>query len=271
MLCITGLSAQSKPFEVRVEGEGPPILLLPGFATPGDVWDITVQALSKDFECHVFTYAGFGDVPPVGFPWLPQVKEGISKYIKDTGLQEVTIIGHSMGGTLGLWLASENHPRLSRVMVLDGLPAAGALMIPNYNAETIVYESPWNNQMLEMGPEAFEQMAGQMAVRMTTDPAGQEQIQAWIVAADRETYVYGYTDLLKQDLREALGNIRIPVDILAATLPYGEEAAKITYQTQFAALTDYSLTFAENASHFIMFDQPARLRQWLEDVLIPQE
>ena len=74
--------------------------------------------------------------------------------------------------------------------------------------------------------------------------------------SDRETYVYGYTDLLKLDLRQDLENIRVPVTILAATEPYGYETAKSTYKIQYKNLKEYDLKFAQGAKHFIMYDQP---------------
>ncbi len=56
--------AQSSAFEVTVKGKGDPVLLFPGFTCTGAVWDDTVSELSKEFECHVFTFAGFGDGTP---------------------------------------------------------------------------------------------------------------------------------------------------------------------------------------------------------------
>ena len=52
-----------------------PILLFPDFSFPGIVWEVAVTELSKTHECHVFTFAGFGDVPAVKTPWLPKIKE----------------------------------------------------------------------------------------------------------------------------------------------------------------------------------------------------
>jgi hypothetical protein len=58
--------------------------------------------------------------------------------------------------------------------------------------------------------------------------------------ADRGTYVYGYTDLLKLDLRDSIKNIKVPVTILAATEPYGEATVKQTYLDQYKNLEGIS-------------------------------
>lgn len=249
------LKAQSA-FEVAIKGEGQPVLLFAGFTCTGEVWEETVAELSKSYECHIFTFAGFGDVTPIEKPWLPKIKDGVLKYVEEKQLKDPIVIGHSLGGALGLWLASEeNHP-FSKLIVVDALPATGALMIPNFKSENMVYESPWNTQMLEMDEVAFEKMAVQMSSGMAANTEKHEKLKNWILKADRETYVYGYTDLLKLDLREDISKIKIPVTVLAATHPYGLEMAKNTYEGQYKNLETYEIEYAEGSAHFIMYDKP---------------
>ena len=257
-ICVISLSltAQDKAFEVNVSGTGEPILFFPGFTCTGEVWEDIVAELSKTNECHVFTFAGFGNVPAIEKPWLPKIKEGISQYIADKHLQKATIIGHSLGGTLGLWLASEDTFHFNKIIVVDALPSTGALMIPNFDSETIVYDNPFNQSLLDMEDKSFEVMASQMASGMALNKDKHEQLKAWILNTDRETYVYGYTDLLKLDLREALSQITVPVTIFAATQPYGEEAVKNTYVEQYKNLEHYTIEYAAESAHFIMYDQP---------------
>ena len=66
----------------------------------------------------------------------------------------------------------------------------------------MVYDSPYNNQMLAMTDADFEGMVTQMAKGMAADRDKQLQIKNWMLMADRETYVYGYTDLTKFLLRQ---------------------------------------------------------------------
>jgi pimeloyl-ACP methyl ester carboxylesterase len=215
-----------------------------------------VNGLTETNECHVFTFAGFGDVAPIEKPWLPKIKKSIEDYISEKNLKKATIIGHSLGGSLALWLASDEKSDFRKIIVIDALPSVGALMMPNFNSDNIVYENPYNKQLLEMDAENFKKMAIQFSVGMTLNKEKQPQIKDWILQADRETYVYGYTDLLKLDLREEVSKIKVPVLILAATEPYGEENVKKTYDEQYKNLANYSIKYAKNSAHFIMYDQP---------------
>ncbi|VXB52090.1 alpha/beta fold hydrolase [Maribacter litoralis] len=259
LLIFSALStaAKGKPFEVKVTGEGNPILLFPGFACTGEVWDATVVELSKKYECHVFTFAGFGDVAAIEKPWLPKIKEGVVSYISENELENPVLLGHSLGGALALWMAAEGNS-YKELIIVDALPSTGVLMRPDFKSEYMVYDSPYNKQLLAMNDTDFEAMVVQMASGMTKEKSNQEIIKNWMILADKETYVYGYTDLLKLDLREDLSKINAPVTILAATEPYGLEMAKSTYDLQYKALAEYTIDFANGSSHFIMYDQP----QW---------
>lgn len=256
LIFFNSLYSQEKSFEVKVIGTGNPVLLFPGFTCTDAVWEDTVAELSKNNECHLFTFAGFGEVDAIEGPWLPKVKEGISKYINANGLENTTIIGHSLGGTLGLWLAIEENSNFKKIIVVDALPSIGALMIPDFNSENVVYDNPYNKQLLTMDETAFKAMAEQMASGMTTNPEKRPQLVDWMLKADRETYVHGYTDLLKLDLREDIARIKTPVLIFAATQPYGPDMVKSTYESQYKNLSNYQINYAAGAAHFIMYDRP---------------
>lgn len=263
ILLTTLLNAQEKAFEVKVIGKGEPVLLFPGFTCTGDVWKDIVNELSKTKECYVFTFAGFGGVKPIDKPWLPKIKESLQNYISEKGLEEATLIGHSLGGSIAMWLSVEENFKFNKLIIIDALPAVGALMMPNFNSNNIVYENPYNKQLLEMKDEDFEKMAVQYATGMSMNKDKHTQITKWILETDRETYVYGYTDLLKLDLREDISKIKVPVSIFAATQPYGKENVKKTFEEQYKNLENYTIKFAKDSAHFIMYDQP----EWLMNAI----
>jgi pimeloyl-ACP methyl ester carboxylesterase len=259
-----------KPIHVEVSGNGNPIIFIPGFTVPGDVWNPVVKELEKTYECHVVTLAGFGGKAPIGFPWLPKVNDALQNYISTNNLENATIIGHSLGGTIATWLASRKNTKVSNLILVDALPAAGALMFPNFNPDDLAYDSPYNNQQLAMDNIQFEQMATMMSQGMSVNKEAQEDIKKWIMTADRKTYVYGYTDYLKLDLREDLKNINIPTTIIAAPQPFGKEVVTKNYQDQYANLKDYNFILAEDAAHFVMLDQPEWFLSAIKTILSNQ-
>lgn len=252
----TPLLAQTS-FKVEVKGKGSPVLLFPGFGCPGEMWDETVAELSRTNECHVFTFAGFGGVPAIEKEWFVTIKNDIMAYVKAKKLKNAALLGHSLGGTLSLWLVSSEPGLFRQAVLVDALPASAQLMIPNYNGEKIPHENPQSKMILEMDEASFRKMIDQSVKYMCSNTEKQKTIAEWIYKTDRKTYVNGYVDMLNLDLRNDLTKITVPVDILAATFPSREIVSK-TYADQYKTLPAVQIRYADNASHFVMFDQP----QW---------
>ncbi|WP_199769287.1 alpha/beta fold hydrolase [Flavivirga eckloniae] len=263
----TQAQEDNQPIHVKVTGKGNPVMLIPGFTVPGESWGATINQLEENYECHVITLAGFGGKKPIGFPWLPKVNEALENYIEQNQLTNLTVIGHSLGGTIATWLASRENSRISEIILVDALPAVGAIMIPNFNPENLVYDSPFNSQQLSMNETDFEQMTTGMAQGMSLNLEAQKKIKDWMIMANRKTYVYGYTDYLKLDLREELKNISIPVTIIVADKPFGKEMVTQTYQSQYANLTKYDFIITDNSAHFVMFDKPKWFIEQIQQIL----
>jgi len=247
-------------FKVEVKGKGAPVLLFPGFGCTGEVWNETVAELSKNYECHIFTFAGFGNVPPIEKPWLSTIKDQIISYVKTKKIKNATLIGHSLGGTLSLWLASEETNLFKKLIIVDALPASAALMIPNYKGEIIPYDNPQSKMMLAMDQKAFNAMNSQSTSYMCMNKEKQKTINEWMNIVDRKTYVYGYIDMLNLDLRKEISKIKIPVVILAATNP-DLTTVQNTYKAQYENLPSVTIYYAANSAHFVMYDQP----EWFMD------
>ena len=175
--------------------------------------------------------------------------------VKTNKLIKPTLLGHSLGGTLSYWLAATEPDLFKKIIAVDALPCSAALMIPNYNGEKIPYDNPQSKMMLQMDEASFQAMNAQTVGFMCKNPEKQKIIIEMMKKADRKTYVNGYIDMLNLDLREEIAKIKIPVIILAATFP-DQATVEKTYQAQFEKLPSVKIYYAENAAHFVMYDQP---------------
>ena len=261
----TNLFSQSS-FSVEIKGKGNPVLLFPGFGCTGQVWDETVAQVSKTHKCYIFTFAGFGNVKPIENPWFATIKSDLEKYIIENKLKKSTLIGHSIGGTLSLWLASSNREWFDKIILVDALPASAALMIPNYKGEIIPYDNPQSKTMLNMSDADFQNSNNQSVQYMCNNKEKQKLIATMMNQSDRKTYVYGYIDMLNLDLRSEISKITTPVTILAATNPSLEIVTK-TYKDQYKNLPTVNILYAENSAHFVMFDQPEWFLKQITEIL----
>ena len=261
----TNLFSQTS-FNVVMKGKGKPVLLFPGFGCTGQVWDETVAQVSKTNKCYIFTFAGFGNVKPIENPWFATIKSDLEKYIIENKLKKSTLIGHSIGGTLSLWLASSNPEWFKKIILVDALPASAALMIPNYKGEIIPYDNLQSKNMLNMSDADFQNSNNQSVQYMCNNKEKQKVIATMMNQSDRKTYVYGYIDMLNLDLRTEISKIKTPVTILAATNPNLEMVTK-TYKDQYKNLPTVNILYAENSAHFVMFDQPEWFLKHITEII----
>jgi len=258
LLFLAQMGFTQSAMSVIKSGKGNPIIFLPGFTTPGSVWDETIKHLPGSYESHIVSYAGFNGLEPIDTPWYGAIKKQLADYIKNEKLSNVTIIGHSMGGNLAIDLAAEFPSQVTGLILVESIPCMREMMMPGTPASSLTYNNPYNDKILTMHDEDFKKMASAMAQDMTLSSSKVETLTNWSIAADRKTYVYGYTDLLKLDLRNELAEINIPTLILGASFP-DKEMIKANYEKQYTNLKHKEILIVDSSKHFIMFDQP----EWL--------
>lgn len=271
ILAFITVSAQNKAIHIKRSGIGKPVIFLPGFTSPGEeVWAETAAALKGENESIFVSYAGFNGLPAIEMPWYQTIKKELITFIRDENLDNVVIIGHSMGGTLALDVAAELQDTVDELVLVDALPCMLEIMMPGVSADQLKYESPYNQQMLSMSDESFRQFAAMMSQNMTNRKEKIPTLKDWSVAADRKTFVYGYTDLLKLDLRKSLAQITSRTLILAAPVP-NEDAVLATLESQFNSLSRKTIVIVPDSRHFIMFDQPELLTEKVNTFLSENE
>jgi pimeloyl-ACP methyl ester carboxylesterase len=258
LLFLAQFAFTQSAISVVKTGEGKPIIFLPGFTAPGSVWDETVKKLEGSYKNYIVSYAGFNGLEPIATPWYDAVKTQLVAYIKNEKLTNITIIGHSMGGNLAIDLAAELPDQVAGLILVESLPCMRELMMPGVPAASLQYNSPYNNKLLAMPDADFKKMAEAMSQNMTNTQSKVEVLTNWSIIADRKTYVYGYTDLLKLDLRDKLAGINVHTLILGASFP-NKEMIRSNYEKQYANLKNKEVLIADGSKHFIMFDQP----EWL--------
>ncbi len=101
-------------------GEGPPLLFLAGLGGTAHVFNDIAPEFKSSFHCLGLTRRGFGqsEQTPSGYE-LDNLVLDIVAFGRSLGLRDITLVGHSYGGTEAV-RASELHPELiRRVILLD--------------------------------------------------------------------------------------------------------------------------------------------------------
>ncbi|MFD2721419.1 alpha/beta fold hydrolase [Hymenobacter monticola] len=253
-------------FTVRVVGKGRPVLLIPGLTCPGAVWDETVARYQGRYQCHVLSLAGFGGTAPAaGAPtadFLPAVREQLLTYIKTQKLDRPAVIGHSLGGFMGLWLSTTQPDAVGPLLILDSLPFLAAVQNPALTAEAARPMAAGMRQQMGAGKLPLAQQR-QMVTTMVTDTAHQALVTRWGQASNPASVAQAMYELYTTDLRADLGAVRQPALVLgtwAAYQPYGATLAstKGIFEAQYAKLPQHRIEMSQAGKHFVMYDD----RDW---------
>jgi pimeloyl-ACP methyl ester carboxylesterase len=257
-------------FSDEIVGKGPDLVFIPGLASSRETWKATAERLKGHYRLHLIQVAGFaGESARANAegPVLVPTAEAIDAYIVAQHLAPATVIGHSLGGTMTLWLA-ENRPQdLRKALVVDALPWVAQVFIsPNVTAD----QAKAAGEAMRVSPPMPEAARSQMIDNMVSGPADRAMVLAWGKASDTKVVSNALADDMEMDLRAGLGAVKTPItllypDNLAAGMPAG--AMDGFYHAAFAAASTVKLERVDSSRHFIMLDQPAAFAAALDAFL----
>jgi pimeloyl-ACP methyl ester carboxylesterase len=125
------IDASVVPANVKVEGNGPAIVLIHGFGAAIDWWDEIAPALAVDHRVIRIDLIGHGgtEAPRSGYSIVRQAAL-VSAILDKLGVDGFTVIGHSMGGEVATALAERNPQRIERMVLIDSPPTTGLTFNP---------------------------------------------------------------------------------------------------------------------------------------------
>ncbi len=268
----TTASTPARPFVVKEVGKGPPMLLIPGLMCDGTVWDQTVDHYKDRFQLHVFSLAGFGDIPPVNGPFILTWRDALLEYIRDKKLQKPIVVGHSLGGHLALAMAIEAPLEVGPIVVVDGAPAVGILMTPGVSAETISRQSAHMTSIMAVMPKsAFAAQCSAMLKHLVQDPGMASTLAQTAAKSDVQTVANAMHEVMTADLRKATAAIRSPVLLIGAAEFAKDDsqksAVRARYEEQVRRIPEHKTVMVFDARHFIMLDKPASFYKYMDEFL----
>jgi len=106
----------------RFGASGTPIILVPGLASGSWFWRDTIDALTDTYRVYAVMLAGFDGRPAAAGDPMRAALEALRALVVEEKLGKPVVIGHSLGGMLGLQLAAAYPDLVGGVVTVDGLP-----------------------------------------------------------------------------------------------------------------------------------------------------
>jgi pimeloyl-ACP methyl ester carboxylesterase len=266
------LAGDPAPFKAVVTGSGAPMILIPGLASGGNVWDGTVAHFKGRYQCHVLTLAGFAGQPAIEGPFLQKVRDGIIQYIRAQKLDHPVIIGHSLGGMMAFWVAETAPAEVGPIIAADGVPFYAVLMNPASTREsTLAAAEQMRSMYAGMSAEQFIANNHRFLSMMITAPANVDKVASLGDKSDPKAVGQAFYDLVTTDLRPGLKAIQSPVLLIGSESGATNETMKAklqrAYSDQIATVPRHKLVFAPNARHFVQLEDPAFFYRQIEAFL----
>jgi pimeloyl-ACP methyl ester carboxylesterase len=259
---------------VTVRGSGPDVVLIPGLSSSPQVWESTIAAM-PGYRYHLVHVGGFAGRPAganASGPVVEPVAGEIARYIRESGLRQPALVGHSLGGFLGMIVASRQPDLVSRLMVVDMLPFMGAMFGgPTATADSV-------RPMAEQFRKAIASSAGaerqvvtdQMIATMVRTQSLRPAAVRHSLDSDANVSGQAMYDLITTDLRPELGNIKVPTTALwvyPPGAPVTQDQMAGFYRMSYSTLPQARLVRVPNAYHFIMWDEPEAFQRELRTFL----
>ena len=246
-------------------GSGPPIVLLHTLRTQLDIFQSLIPQLSPHFTVYAWDYPGHGwsDIPCSAY--TPEdFYRWTASFLDALHIDEVTLAGISIGGTIALVLAAREHPRIARVVAINpyDYPPQGGIRHSSLTARVI------------LGPASVP-VLGATLMRLRTRFVSDWIMEGGVTAADslgselkEELYEVGaraghykaFLSLLSHErfwsrAKEEYPRIEVPTLLVYGSQDWAPEPLRQDVRRRIPTAANVDL----NGGHFLSLDQPQAL------------
>lgn len=246
----------------------PAVMLIPGLTCGPWEFSGIIARLAPNYSIYALTLPGFDGRSAIQAPLFPTVTADIGKLLQSHSIPNPVIIGHSLGGTLGIALAEHYSPDIRGVVAIDGLP-----IFPGYDKLSVAQREQYATQMSSMIANAATPAQFEAAERtyslpyMITSPSDVAAVAPLTARSSPSATAAWMKEDLTTDLRPALSAVTVPLleiapyDRTLDTRSFPTSAAKQSYyESLLAGDRTARVQMIAPSRHFIMYDQPQRLQ-----------
>lgn len=232
-------------------GSGPALVLVHGLGGTGrGIWLKLIPELSKDHRVITYDLRGSGQSEvPIGEYTIDLLTEDLHALVEALDLPVLSLMGHSMGGSIVLDYAA-THPERVRAVVAVGAP----IELPDAGKEAMTTRA---ETVLMQGMQAVVETVATAGLSQTYRDANPDEFQSFVtlLEANNPTGYAGQCQaLVTMDLTGKLRSIKAPTLLVAGDLDLVSPPA--TNEATAEAIPNSRFVPVEGAAHILPWDNP---------------
>jgi pimeloyl-ACP methyl ester carboxylesterase len=250
-------------------GAGPDLVLFHTLRTQLDIYEKMIPELQKHFTVYAVDFPGHGwsDIPDVDYN-PDQFYDWAEKFLDKIDVQNATIAGTSIGGTIVLELAARQNPRVAKVISINPYDYP-----PSFTAglkgSSVFAQALFTATDFPFIGETFMRLRNQFVERKiieggVADPSSlsDELFTEFSSVGNRPGHYQAFISLLRerdhfQDARKNYPNIKVPVLLVFGDQDWATQDERTRTRD---LIPGVSMEVVKDGGHFLSLDQPESLQ-----------
>jgi pimeloyl-ACP methyl ester carboxylesterase len=238
-----------------IRGDGSPAMIfIHGWMCDQTFWDAQVQPMADAHTVVTLDLPGHGTSGMTRNGWtLTAFGADVQSVVEHLDLDDVILIGHSMGGPVALEAARLMPDRVIGVIAVDALQDADFQVDPTRAAELLaLWERDFSGSCAGFVTSLFPE---------TADPGLVDRVETAMCAAPPESSIAQLREFFQYDMKAALEAIHVPVRCInSASWPTNVEGNRAYHE-------DFDAVIIDGPGHFLMMEEPDEFNATLTRVV----
>jgi pimeloyl-ACP methyl ester carboxylesterase len=255
------------------EGAGAETLIfLHGLGSNLQAWQKTIAGLKKDYRCVALDLPGYGKSSKGDYAFgMTFFANQVAAFIEELGLEEVTLVGHSMGGQVALALALQEPEYLKRLVL--AAPAG----LETFSAENRDFFATYVQPSI-IRATTESQIKANFALNFYEMPEDAQFMIEDRLMMRNDTQAYQYYSemiprcvlgMLDEPVADQLQELDLPTllvfgvqdQLIPNKFLHPELTVKMVAKSGEEAIKGSTLIFLDKAGHFVQWDQAPAFNQ----------
>jgi aminoacrylate hydrolase len=195
------------------EGEGPPLMLVAGLGGVGSYWNPNLPALTSQYRVIRHDQRGTGKSSRTRVASVQQMAADAAALIDHLELRDVSWLGHSTGGAIGVSVALDYPGRIGRLIINSSTSCGDAYRRKLFSIRRLLHS--------RIGPEAYAAFTSLLLyppwwINQNAELLEAEEARAASSLGEPEVQESRLDAILSFDRRSELNRIDIPTFVICA-------------------------------------------------------